>query len=144
MALSSILQHETHASDHRPAPGTLPCPWHPQGVPLLCYGSAVFSSIVVAPLVGARGDGGTLVLAACLPKAIMNTMKPNTRMLKRLMVRSIRIAARDTLVALLVPELKSAIMAIMPPSTNPIPPPVKGTAVRSASPSAMKIAAAMM
>ena len=70
--------------------------------------------------------------------------KPKTRILNRLIVRSRRIAAVDKFKALGVPELKRAIIASIPPSTKPMPPPVKGMTVNSASPRAMKHAAEMM
>src|SRR5439155_23611088 len=63
---------------------------------------------------------------ACLPKASMNTKKPKTRILNRLIVRSRRIDAVDKFKAFGVPELKRAIIAGIPPSTKPMPPPVKG------------------
>src|SRR5437588_11625657 len=49
--------------------------------------------------------------AACLPKAIINTIKPITIILSRLIVRSNRIAAVEPLKAAVVPWLKSEIIA---------------------------------
>ena len=65
-------------------------------------------------------------------------MKPNTRILKRLIVRSSTMAAAARLSAL---GVKRAIIASIPPSTSPTPPPVKGTIVNRDSPSAMNNAA---
>ena len=59
-------------------------------------------------------------------------------------MRSNRIAAVETLKAAAVPWLKSEIIANIPPSTRPTPPPVKGTTVNKASPRAIKNAAVTM